>query len=310
LRLLRACHARPLPLLHGFLLSGLQRPSRGSIAFPVRVRAESPRRGTASPELHPCAIADSLADTSAYVCLRIPAPRAPRSSSRKPFHNAPPAPHPHTHACTLSSCSATSPGARPLHTSPVCRSRLRKSSLCAPALALQLPRALTPRAACATAAHAYCRSRAPFRRHSPSAHALLRRARARPARLVCLCAPALALQLPRARIARHQSRAPLMPRTSHQCLPPAPACSCARMPTPTHSCSDVFLRRATARAANCSPSSHRGRLSCSRRLPPARLTHLPRARSTCALKPSRHRRESLACAPLLPQPARRHRPNA
>jgi hypothetical protein len=37
--------------------------------------------------------------------------------------------------------------------------------------ALQLPRALTPRAACATAAHAYCRSRAPFWRHSPSARA-------------------------------------------------------------------------------------------------------------------------------------------
>jgi hypothetical protein len=145
LRLLRARHARPLPSLHGFLLSGLQRPSRGSIAFPVRVRAESLRRGTASPELHPCAIADSLADTSAYVCLRVPAPRAPRSSSRKPFHNAPPAPHPHTHACTLSSCSATSPSARPLHASPVCRSRLRKSSLRAPALALRRIRAATAR---------------------------------------------------------------------------------------------------------------------------------------------------------------------
>jgi hypothetical protein len=112
----------------------------------VWVRAESPRRGTASPELHPCAIAESLTDTSAYVCLRVPAPRAPRSSLRKPFHNAPPAPHPHTHACTLSSCSATSPGARPLHASPVCRSRLRKSSLRAPALALQ-------RAACRPLPH-------------------------------------------------------------------------------------------------------------------------------------------------------------
>jgi hypothetical protein len=96
---------------------------RGSIAFPVRVRAESPRRGTTSPELRSCAIVDSLADTSAYVCLRVPAPRAPRSSSRRPFHYAPPVPHPHTHACTSSSCTATSPGARPLHAPPVCRSR-------------------------------------------------------------------------------------------------------------------------------------------------------------------------------------------
>jgi hypothetical protein len=57
----------------------------GSIAFPVQVRTDSSRRGTASPELRPCAIANSLADTSAYVCLRVPAPRAPRSSSRRPF---------------------------------------------------------------------------------------------------------------------------------------------------------------------------------------------------------------------------------
>jgi hypothetical protein len=75
--------------------------TRGSIAFPVQVRAESPRRGTASPELRSCTIADSLADTSAYVCLRVPALRAPRSSSRRPFHYAPPVPHPHTHAIAM-----------------------------------------------------------------------------------------------------------------------------------------------------------------------------------------------------------------
>jgi hypothetical protein len=68
---------------------------------------------------HSCTIADSLADTPAYVCLRVPAPRAPRSSSRRPFHNAPPVPHLHTHACTSSSCPATSPGARPLHAPPL-----------------------------------------------------------------------------------------------------------------------------------------------------------------------------------------------
>jgi hypothetical protein len=61
---------------------------------------------------HSCTIADSLVDTSAYVCLRVPAPRTPRSSLRRPFHNAPPVSHPHTHACTSSSCSASTPLAR------------------------------------------------------------------------------------------------------------------------------------------------------------------------------------------------------
>jgi hypothetical protein len=37
---------------------------RGSTAFPMRVRTESPRRGTASSKLRSCAIAISLADTS------------------------------------------------------------------------------------------------------------------------------------------------------------------------------------------------------------------------------------------------------
>jgi hypothetical protein len=119
---------------------------RGSIAFPVRVRAKSPRCGTASPELRSCAIVASLADTSAYVCLCVPAPRAPHSSSRRPFHYAPPVPHPHTHACTSSSCTATSPGARPLHAPPVCRSRCH------------LRCAFGPFAPCSSAARVYSRS--------------------------------------------------------------------------------------------------------------------------------------------------------
>jgi hypothetical protein len=68
------------------------------------VRAESSRRGIASPELRSCEIADSLVDTSTYVCLRVPTPRASRSSSRRPFHFAPPVPYPHPHTCTSSSC--------------------------------------------------------------------------------------------------------------------------------------------------------------------------------------------------------------
>jgi hypothetical protein len=130
--------------------------TRGSIAFPVWFRAESPRRGTASPELHPCAIADSLVDTSAYVCLRVPAPRAP-----------------HTHACTSSSCSATSPGARPLHASPVCRSRLRKSNLRAPALALQRaacrPLPHTPPRRASTCIRCYSTPAEPLTRAPPTA---------------------------------------------------------------------------------------------------------------------------------------------
>jgi hypothetical protein len=99
------------------LLPVLARVSVGlKIGFPSLIN---------SHHCHSCTIADSLADTSSYVCLRVPAPRAPCSSSRRPFHNAPPVPHPHTHACTSSSCSATSPGAQPLHAPPVCRSRPR-----------------------------------------------------------------------------------------------------------------------------------------------------------------------------------------
>jgi hypothetical protein len=110
----------------------------------VQVCAESPRRGTVSPELRSCAIANSLADTSAYVCLRVPAPRAPRSSSRRPFQYAPPVPHPHTHACTSSSCAA------PLLAHGPCTHRPRAAN----AVACAAPRArhrLSPRAAHAVA---------------------------------------------------------------------------------------------------------------------------------------------------------------
>jgi hypothetical protein len=119
--------AVPPDFVRGFLLNGFRRPSR---AAPLLSPCGSAPR-TASPELCSCAITDSLVNTSAYVCLRVPATRAPRSSSCRPFHYAPPVPHPHTHACTSSSCSATSPGARPLHAPLMCRSCRQFASACA-----------------------------------------------------------------------------------------------------------------------------------------------------------------------------------
>jgi hypothetical protein len=133
---------------------------------------------------HSCTIADSLADTSAYVCLRVPAPRAPRSSSRRPFHNTPPVSHPHTHACTSSSCPATTPGARPLHALPTCRSRHHSARLLllhaiagfvGPGLAAPFPYAPPRRAStcircCSTPAEPL--ARAPTAPPTPSARAL------------------------------------------------------------------------------------------------------------------------------------------
>jgi hypothetical protein len=302
----------------------------------VRVRAESSRRGIASPKLRSCTIADSLVDTAAYVCLRVPAPRAPCSISPKPFHYAPPVPHPHTHACTSLSCSTTFPGAGPLHAPPVCRSRRQFASACArvptPAacsahtrrsrvsvrvLLLLLPLQPYRPCACCRAASAppLCSPAAARARLLPRAsHLRAHRPAPRAARPawagLCLPKPLAHLQLPRYSRATARSVRAASPRAALAQSRAARCHALAQAPPHLDPASRVFAHPHSGRAAAAPTPSAWAACPCAPPAWAARRSGWPRSARLHAVGQAARHRQGPASTPERPCCARcfRHPP--